>query len=147
MRATAEIAPGITVEYVERNNHHIIHQDGARRLYVVCRGMRREGEMWAILDGGYAQLMELPGTTKDAAIARAVAMLRDGEIDQMIKHHSARAPAAALAVVALEEANDPRNWTAAKIRRALAEKRAEHERSMRRFLEEIAQLEAALAKK
>ena len=148
MAATAEISPVITVEYVERKNHHIIYQDGAKRLYVICRGMRREGELWAVLDGGYAQLMELGRTTKDAAIARAVAMLRDGEIDRMIEERHAQRTAM-LARIARhnEEPNDPLNWTAARIRRALAQTRADHERSTRRFLEEIARLEAALATK
>ena len=85
MTTISETAPGITVEYIERKHHHIICQDGAKRLYVVCRGMRSDGEMWAVLDGGYAELRELRGTTKDAAIARAIAMLRDGTIDRILK--------------------------------------------------------------
>jgi len=76
----------------------VIYLEGIKRLYVASRGMRREGEMWVVLDHGYAQLIELRGTTKDLAIARAVAMLRDGTIDRMLleRHNERRATATGL---------------------------------------------------
>jgi len=75
-----------------------------------------------VLDGGQAQLIELRGITRDAAIARAVTMLRDGETDRMIEGRRTQSTAKLARIArADEDANDPRNWTAAKIRRTLAQ--------------------------
>jgi hypothetical protein len=145
MTAITELAPGISVEFIERKHHHLIRQNGGKRLYVISRGQRSEGEMWCILDHpGYRQLVELRGSTSEAAIARAVAMLRDGTIDQMLKKQS---DVQKRGYAASADLNDPRNWTVAQIRRELSAKRAEHEVAMRRHLEEIARLETALAEK
>jgi hypothetical protein len=80
----AELTPGITVEHQAEKHRYLVRENGRKRLYVFSRGMRREGELWVIVDAEYAQLMEMRGMTETAAIARATTLLRDGTIDRLI---------------------------------------------------------------
>ncbi len=130
--------------------------DSARRLGF-------DGAMWSLAKPGYdpetmraialayrreRQAGQLDGPAREAAIARAIAMLRDGEIDRVIEErHRRRLEASARMAKSIEEDRDPRNWTAAKIRRTIAKKREAHEEATRRRLGEIARLETALAAK
>src|ERR1700758_1097126 len=80
----------ITVDYNETKRRHEIFRDDRRSLLVVCHGQRREGELWLILDAGYAKLVELRGSTAEKAVDHAVGMLRDGTVDRMIEDRLSR---------------------------------------------------------
>jgi hypothetical protein len=90
MSDRSEAPSEITVEHDERKHRYLIKRNGDIQLYVLSSGMRHDGELWAIVDAGYAQILELRGSSKAAAIARAVAMLRDGDADPAIQQHRAR---------------------------------------------------------
>ena len=79
-----------TVEHDERKHRYLIKRNGDIQLYVLSSGMRRDGELWVIVDAGYAQILELRGSSKPSAIARAVAMLKDGDADPAIQQHRGR---------------------------------------------------------
>jgi hypothetical protein len=80
----------ITVEHDERKHRYLIKRNGDIQLYVLSSGMRHDGELWAIVDAGYAQILELRGSSKASATARAVAMLKDGDADPAMQQHRAR---------------------------------------------------------
>jgi hypothetical protein len=109
MTKIVEMIPEITVDYIERKHHHVIYQDGTKKLYIVCCGVRRDGELWAILDAGYAHLIELRGATKDTAVARAVVMLRSGEVDRLIEERHRRSMVGLMAVAAAATAAFAKN--------------------------------------
>jgi hypothetical protein len=90
MSDRTEASPEITVEHDERKHRYLIKRNGDIQLYVLSSGMRHDGELWAIVDAGYAQILELRGSSKAVAIARAVAMLKDGDADPAIQQHRAR---------------------------------------------------------
>jgi hypothetical protein len=90
MSDRTEAPSEITVEHDERKHRYLIKRNGDIQLYVLSSGLRHDGELWAIVDAGYAEILELRGSSKAAAIARAVAMLRDGDADPAIQQHRAR---------------------------------------------------------
>jgi hypothetical protein len=90
MADAIEAPPDITVEHDERKHRYIIKQNGDTQLYVLSSGIRRDGELWLIVDAGYAQILELPGSSKNSALARAGAMLRDGDTDPAMQQHRTR---------------------------------------------------------
>jgi hypothetical protein len=90
MSETIETPPDISVEHDKRKHRYVIKQNGEKQLYVLSHGMRQEGELWVIFDAGYAQILELQGSSRASALARAVAMLKNGETDPAMQSHRVR---------------------------------------------------------
>lgn len=70
----------LSAEYVAEKAYHVICEDGARRAYCAFSGMRLEGELWYILDGEFRLVMELRGSSQEAAIERAFQMIDGGAL-------------------------------------------------------------------
>jgi hypothetical protein len=70
-----------TVEYVEHKHYYLIRQGGEKRAYAYGPEMRKDGERWTIHDFYFRQVCDLRGSSKDQAVARAIAMVRDGEME------------------------------------------------------------------
>jgi hypothetical protein len=64
MSDPAEAPSKITVEHDERKHRHLIKRNGDIQFYALSSGMRHDGELWAIVDAGYAQILELARETR-----------------------------------------------------------------------------------